>query len=65
MTVSSHLFLTNVSKDEMWETYLKSFPKGANPIFRERTEHDCNCCKNFIRAVGNVVEIVGNKVVTI
>lgn len=65
MTVSGRLFLTNVSKDEMWETYLKAFPEGTNPIFRERTEHDCNCCKNFIRAVGNVVEIVGDKVVTI
>jgi hypothetical protein len=65
MTVSGRLFLTNVPKDEMWETYLKAFPEGTNPIFRERTEHDCNCCKSFIRAVGNVVEIVGDKVVTI
>ena len=46
MTVSGQLFLTNVSKDEMWETYLKSFPE--DPIFRERTEHDCNCCKSVI-----------------
>lgn len=38
-----HLFRTDTSKDVLWETYLSSFPAGSNPIFRERTEHDCNC----------------------
>lgn len=60
-----HLFKTDVSKDVMWDTYLKSFPEGTNPIFRERTEHDCQCCRQFIRAAGNVVAIIGNKLVSI
>lgn len=51
--------------DGLWETYLRSFPKGTNPIYRERTEHDCSCCRGFIRAVGNVVAIVEGKVVSI
>lgn len=44
-----------VSGDTLYELYLSSFPEGANPIFRERTAHDCNCCKTFIRRVGNMV----------
>ena len=60
-----NLFKTNVDKDVMWLTYLGAFPEGSNPIFRERTEHDCQCCKQFIRAAGNVVSIIGNKLVSI
>lgn len=59
------LFTVDISKDELWNTYLSAFPEGTNPMYRERTEHDCNCCKQFIRAVGNVVSIVDNKLVTI
>lgn len=51
------LYVTGVSKDELWDTYLNSFPEGTNPIYRERTDHDCHCCRQFIRAVGNVVAI--------
>lgn len=59
------LFRTAVPNDDLWATYLGSFPEGTNPIYRERTEHDCSCCKQFIRAVGNVVAIVNNKLVSI
>jgi len=57
MTQQGKLYKTNTSKDEIWDTYLKSFPEGTNPIYKERTVHDCNCCKNFIRDVGNAVII--------
>ena len=59
------LFRVNVTKDEMWATYLASFPAGSDPIYRQRTEHDCNCCKQFIRAVGDVVGIIDGKIVSI
>lgn len=59
------LFRTGVEKDALWEAYLGSFPEGTNPIYRERTEHDCNCCKQFIRAVGNVVAIADGKLVSV
>lgn len=51
------LYVVDVDKDALWNTYLGSFPEGTNPMFRKRTEHDCNCCKRYIRAIGNVVAI--------
>lgn len=60
-----HLFSVQVDKDEMWNTYLSSFPKGTNPLFRERTEHDCSCCRGFIKNIGNVVALKNGKIETI
>lgn len=51
------LYRTDVDKDQLWSTYLSSFPAGTDPMFRERTEHDCSCCKSFIRSVGNVIAV--------
>lgn len=59
------LFRTAASKEDLWTTYLSSFPLGSNPIYKTRTEHDCNCCKQFIRAVGDVVAIVDGRLVSI
>ena len=63
--INSGLFCTEVSKEVLWDTYLNSFPEGSNPIYKEKTEHDCNCCKSFIRSGGNLVSIVDNKLVSI
>lgn len=54
---ASGLFMTNIDKDALWDLYLSSFPAGTNPLYRERTEHDCTCCKQFIRNIGGVVTI--------
>jgi len=59
------LFVVDIEKDKLWETYLASFPAGTNPLYKNRTEHDCNCCKQFIRAVGGVVGIVDGKIQSI
>jgi hypothetical protein len=59
------LYRTNTTKEQLWDTYLSSFPEGTNPVYKVRTEHDCNCCKQFIRAVGNVVAIIDGNVVSI
>lgn len=59
------LFTSKASRDELWDTYLSSFPEGTNPMFRERTEHDCNCCKQFIRTLGNVVAVVDGQLTSL
>lgn len=65
-TMKKHdLFRVNLDKDKLWETYLASFPPGTDPLYKERTEHNCNCCKNFIRSVGNMVAIINKEVVSI
>lgn len=54
------LFITDTDNDEIWHIYLESFPSGTNEIFRERREHDCSCCRHFIRSFGNVITIKDN-----
>ena len=57
MSSNEKLYRVDIEKDEIWNLYLKSFPEGTNPLHKERTVHDCNCCKNFIRDIGDVVSI--------
>lgn len=62
---SARLFVVDVDKDEMWNLYLDSFPAGTNNIYRERREHDCSCCRQFIKQAGNVVAINNGEVSSI
>jgi hypothetical protein len=59
------IFRVDVDKDKLWELYLSSFPEGTNPIHKERTEHDCQCCRQFIRNAGGMVTIVNGSLVSI
>ncbi len=57
MAQAGELYAVENSNDILWTSYLSFFPEGTNDIFRERTYHDCNCCKQFIRRLGCVVSI--------
>lgn len=53
------LFLTDVSKEAIWDAYLLAFPE------EEQQGFNCNACKQFLRPYGNIVSIVNNKIVSI
>ena len=59
------LFTVDLDKDKLYEHYLASYPAGTNPMFRKRTEHDCSCCRHFIKTVGNVVGIKDGQIISI
>ena len=45
------LLAVDHDRDEIWDIYLQAFDETT------RQEHNCNCCKAFIRQIGNVVTI--------
>ena len=58
------LFVTDCG-DGIFDAYLQAFPEGTNPVLRQRTVHDCVCCKQFIRRLGKLVAIKDGKVTTV
>ena len=59
------LFVVDISGDDLYSTYIAAFPEGTNPLFKTKTEHECSCCKNFIRNIGNVVAIEDGNLVSV
>lgn len=59
------LFVASSDREAIWRTYFAAFPPGSNPVFRERTEHDCSCCRHFIRDIGNVVAIQNGAIASV
>lgn len=62
---NNELFTTDVDGDFLWAAYLGAFPEGTNPMYRVRTSHDGSYDRNFVRRLGNVVALVGGKLVTL
>lgn len=64
--MSQHeLFVLDVDVDELWGHYLASFPAGTNPIYITNTEHDCSCCRNFVKHLGAVVCVANGRIQTV
>lgn len=59
------LFTVDSDRDAIWATYLAAFPLGTNPTYRTNTEHDCSCCRHFIRDIGNVVAVQNGALVSV
>ena len=62
MCKTGKLFRSKISGNDVWDMYISSFSPEDNKIFRdpESSEHNCNCCKNFIRRYGNIISINEN-----
>jgi hypothetical protein len=59
MMATGKLFRSTLTGQEVWDTYLNSFPPEDNPIFRdpESSVHNCNFCKNWVRRYGNLISV--------
>ncbi len=51
-----------VQTDDLFQVYLNAFPEGTNPIYKERAAHDCSCCKQFVRNMGNIISITNGEI---
>ncbi|MFA5670264.1 MAG: hypothetical protein WC967_13560 [Balneolaceae bacterium] len=54
------LFVVELNRDALVDAYLSCFSD-----LDIRQEHNCNCCKSFLRQYGGIVAIVNNEVQTI
>ncbi len=54
---ASQVFVTGVDGEALYQRYLAAFPDGTNQLFNKATEHECSCCRHFIRRAGNVVAV--------
>ena len=51
MSLNRDLYVVDFDKDILWNIYLMNFPEA------ERQEHNCNCCRQFIKNFGGIVVI--------
>lgn len=54
-----------VDGDELYRRYLTAFPEGTDPLYKKATEHDCSCCRHFVRRAGAVVFLDGGSIQTV
>lgn len=63
--VATRLYIVDVDKDALWNTYLDAFAPEHNKVYRARREHDCSGCRHFVKEFGGVVAIIDGVVKTI
>ena len=65
MMAEHRLFVVQTPKRSIFDAYLKNIAPEDDPIYITNTVHNCDCCKAFIRDVGNVVAIIDNSLVSV
>ena len=55
LTPNSIVLRVNVSKEDLWNTYLNAYPEELNQIFRERKHYDGQADRQFIVRMGALV----------
>lgn len=53
------IYVTDVEKDMIWDTYLNSYSE------EEKQGHNCNTCRQFLKPYANIVVISNNKIKSI
>jgi len=61
----STLYTVDLTKDELWSHYIKSFPSEYNKVLFSDRKYDCNQCRKFIKAIAGVVSIENGELVSI
>ena len=54
------LFIVDIPKEDLWNAYLENFDDPD-----EKQEHNCSCCRGFIKNYGGLVTIIDGKLQTI
>jgi hypothetical protein len=62
---NTNMFLMDVAGDVLWAEYIASFPEGTNPMFRNKTEHECSTCRSFVKNLGAVVTLKDGEILTV
>ncbi len=57
MAAAPLLFTSGVDKGALWADYLGIIDPNGQPIYRTKSEHDCNACRHFIKQAGNIILI--------
>lgn len=65
LTKTSNVFVADIDGDDLYAKYIAAFPEGTNPIYIKTTEHDCSCCRHFIRRAGAVITLHDGKISTV
>ena len=55
LTGGQNVFIVDVDGDALYGRYLAAFPEGENPLFKNKTKHECTSCRHFVRRAGSVV----------
>jgi len=61
----NEMYVTEASGDELWDVYISAFPEGTNPIYKTNTEHQCSCCRNFVKNLGTSVAVIDGVIHTV